>query len=120
MTLALSIMLVLVSIWSIVQAYIIASYRSWWLQERKAAEEAIAAQKDLISGQEAMIKGLRGYMEVKEAMLIDSIERLVKSLRYWTPDETMVVPDKEGDEWYETVNAIFEAEKRVSEIKEAR
>lgn len=121
---AREIVLILISIVSIgvslVLSYIIKEYRSWWLQEREAASQAIAAQKDLIDGQEATIKGLRAYMDAKDAMLIDSIERLVENLRYWMPDETMLKPDNEPDQWYQSVNAIFEAEKRVRDIKESR
>lgn len=86
----------------------------------KSALNVIVAQKDLIEGQETSIKGLRSYMEFKEATLFDSIEKLVTNLRFWMPDESQVVPDKEGDQWYSSVNAIFEAEKRVRDIKESR
>lgn len=90
------------------------------LQERETAAQAIAAQKDLISGQEQALKGLRAYSEIKEALLIDSIDYLVASLREYMPAEKDVPRNEEPAEWYRAVNAIFLAEKRVREIKESR
>jgi hypothetical protein len=120
MTTVLSIALLIVTAWSIFQAYLITFYRKRALIESKSADEVIAAQQNLNASQETLVKGLRSYMEVKEAMLFDSIEKLVTNLRFWMPDESQVVPDKEGDQWYSSVNAIFEAEKRVRDIKESR
>lgn len=90
------------------------------LQEREAAAQAIAAQKELIAGQEQAIKGLRGYMQIKEEMLFDSIDYLIASLREYMPAEKDVPRNEEPAEWYRAVNAIFLAEKRVREIKESR
>lgn len=106
---------------SLVLTYVTNEYRKWYAQEKGLRREAFLAmekqQQTALASQE---QALRSYMELKEEMLFDSIERLVTNLRFWMPDETMVKPDQEQDEWYASVNAIFEAEKRVREIKEAR
>lgn len=111
------------TITAIVLNHIAGQYRKWWLTEkdtRLAVERALHQTSEMNYNQGQTIKGLRTYMEVKEALLFDSIERLVTNLRFWMPDETKVERDNEPAEWYQSVNAIFEAEKRVREIKESR
>jgi hypothetical protein len=36
------------------------------------------------------------------------LKRFIENLEYWLPDESMVTPDEEPDQWYQSINVIFE------------
>lgn len=71
----------------------------------------VESQRTYIGALETSQEALRAFHECNAVGLTRAVKLLIENLEYWMPDETLLAPDQEGEQWYKSVDALYNAKK---------